>query len=811
MAAVWARARAELRSGWRRGIGLALLIGLIAGAALAAAAGARRTDSALERFNRDQRAADALLLDDGEAPVKAPPPDDIAKLPNVVATARGLYAYMLANQGAASPADAALGRDVNRLKVLDGRLPRPDRADEVAVAFDAAKREQLRLGSTFPIIETDQPESAAFVKEHPEAQMTMRVVGIVAGPGELPPQPPGLTAVIHGTPALYRFFRANEDLVATSAHRAEQVTPDSTWVRLAHGQADLPAFRRALRTATGVEPFVTTPQVLDANSRNSIHLQAQALWLLTALLALVAAVVFGQLLSRFIAVETVDGSRLRALGMTSRQVLAVTLARLAVLAAVGALVAVLVAVCLSPLTPIGLARTIEVRPGVRIDPRALLTGAAIVIALVLVISLYPAWRASRTRGWGVEESAPRERMSMVAQALARNGFSPAVVAGTRMALEPGRGRAAVPVRSTLVGGALAVAALAAALTFGTSLRTLLDTPRLYGSTWDTRLTNYGSTGDKGGDPDLAKHLVAVSRVPGVAAASPAVFGQLDVGGRSTGLLAVTGDIRPTILAGRYPTSPDDIALGAKTIKRLRARIGSEVTVTGLGGQAVRFHLVGKTILSGNADPRLGEGALISMGAMSRIVEGSPVPDSGADSVLVRFRPGADRAAVVADLQRILGPYSGGGVLDVLPPDKPTDIVNFGGVQGLPFVLAAILAVLAIATLGHLLSSAVRNRRRDLAILKTLGFSRGQVTGAVLWQGTILAAVSLLIGVPLGVGVGRWLWTFFATQQGVVVEPRIPVPAILLVIPAAIAVAGLVAAVPARVASLIKPALALRTE
>ena len=130
---------------------------------------------------------------------------------------------------------------------------------------------------------------------------------------------------------------------------------------------------------------------------------------------------------------------------------------------------------------------------------------------------------------------------------------------------------------------------------------------------------------------------------------------------------------------------------------------------------------------------------------------------------------------------------------------------------MPFVLAGILALLAVATLAHLLVSAVRRRRRDLAILKTLGFSRGQVTAAVLWQSATLTALALLIGVPLGIGVGRWLWNFFATQQGVVVEPRIPVPAVLLVIPAAIVLAGLVAAVPARVASLTKPALVLRTE
>src|SRR5438874_13430163 len=90
MPAVWARARAEVRSGWRRGIGLALLIGLIAGAALAAGAGARRTDSALDRFNRDNLAADVLWLDDGSLPAGVSL-DQLASQPTVVASARARF------------------------------------------------------------------------------------------------------------------------------------------------------------------------------------------------------------------------------------------------------------------------------------------------------------------------------------------------------------------------------------------------------------------------------------------------------------------------------------------------------------------------------------------------------------------------------------------------------------------------------------------------------------------------------------------------------------------------------------------------
>ena len=804
MPAVWARARAELRSGWRRGIGLALLIGLIGGAVIAAAAGARRTDSALDRFNRAYHAADVLWLDDGSthAGVNL---DEMARHPAVVASARVRFTYAITNEGLVAPADDHLGRVVNTPKLLAGRLARPDHADEVTVAFDAAKRQHLRVGSTFPIVAPTYPAATELVAEHPEADLKLRVVGIVAVPRALPPTQPGAVTV-YGTPALYRFLEANEGVEAVQSHRAVETTPDSMLLRFRHGQGDVPAVRRVFPQLAGQHPHqLQNPQLLDGGARRSIHLQAQALWLLAGLLALAAVLVFAQTLSRFTAVEASEGPRLKALGMTADQVWGVGMIRAVGVGLAAAVLAVVVALALSPLTPIRLARTIEPRPGVYGDAVALAVGFAAVAVLVSALAVWPAWRASRASEIA---SDSRERTSVVAGALARAGMPPAIVAGTRMALETGRGRTSVPVRSTVFGAALALAALVAALTFGTSLAHLVQTPRLYGAVWDVRLTNYGGNGTP--QDDLSQFVDQASRRPGVAAiAAASLAGATEAGGQDTGVIVVDGPLQPPLLAGRHPTSPGEVALGAKTMRRLGARVGSKVDIQSFAGRPVRYRVVGKVVIPADADPRLGEGLLVTRAGLGRAVEGSSTVKAQSDSLLVRFAPGANRNSVVSDLQVLAG--GGPEGLDDLTPAKPNDVVNFGGLQALPFVLAAILGVLGVATMTHLLASAVRRRRRDLAVLKTLGFSRLQVTTAVLWQSAMLAALALLIGVPLGVGVGRWLWTFFATQQGVVVEPRIPVSAVLLVVPAAIALAGVVAVVPARMASLVKPALVLRTE
>ena len=98
---------------------------------------------------------------------------------------------------------------------------------------------------------------------------------------------------------------------------------------------------------------------------------------------------------------------------------------------------------------------------------------------------------------------------------------------------------------------------------------------------------------------------------------------------------------------------------------------------------------------------------------------------------------------------------------MLPPQRPAEIVNYKSMGTMPAVLSGGLAAGAVAGLGLTLVASVRRRRRDFALLKTLGFTRRQLAGAVAWQSTVIALVGLIIGVPLGIAGGRWLWLAFA--------------------------------------------------
>jgi ABC-type lipoprotein release transport system permease subunit len=143
--------------------------------------------------------------------------------------------------------------------------------------------------------------------------------------------------------------------------------------------------------------------------------------------------------------------------------------------------------------------------------------------------------------------------------------------------------------------------------------------------------------------------------------------------------------------------------------------------------------------------------------------------------------------------------------------RPGGIRNYAGVRDTPLVLGAVLAVLAIGTLAHVLASSVRRRRRDLAVLKALGCTRGQMLRVVAWQATALAGAALLIGVPLGVIAGRWAWQLFASAAGVSERADIPVPVVAAAVAGVLLLANLIAAWPGWRAARIRPALALRSE
>jgi hypothetical protein len=536
-------------------------------------------------------------------------------------------------------------------------------------------------------------------------------------------------------------------------------------------------------------------------------LESQALWTLSALIALAALAILGQLLARQLYLESAELPTLRALGMSRVQLAALGMLRAGGIGLVAACSVVPVAVLLSPLTPIGLARIAEPDIGFAADTVALVVGAMAVLLLTVLVGAVSAWSAARTATTGAGSlQAEAQRPSALASRVGRAWRAPSAVVGVRMALEPGRGRTAVPVRSAIFGATLGVAALTASLLFATSLHHLLVTPRLSGYTWDVLV-------DVGAQHDRA--AAALRADPKVAGFTRGGFANVRIACDSLMALNMdgSGPVRPVITEGSAPAADDEIALGASTMRAAHATIGGtvEVVLDQAEGtpEPVRMRVVGTVIVPPNpfAATRLGDGAAVTVPGLLRI---DPSLAVRVDSFpfLVRFAPGVDRdaglAAVARDLQGIPNPI-------FFPAERPASVTSLTRIADVPLLLSGLLALLAVGTLAHTLVSAARRRRRDLAILKTLGFVRAQVRGTLAWQATTLAAVALLVGLPIGIAGGRWAWRLFAGQLGVLPGPVVPLLAVLVAVPAALVLANLVAALPGRAAALTHPAIVLRSE
>lgn len=129
-------------------------------------------------------------------------------------------------------------------------------------------------------------------------------------------------------------------------------------------------------------------------------------------------------------------------------------------------------------------------------------------------------------------------------------------------------------------------------------------------------------------------------------------------------------------------------------------------------------------------------------------------------------------------------------------------------QSLPLLLGICLGLLALLTIAHLLITSVRRRQRDLAILRTIGFTHRQ---AVAWQASTLTAAALAIGVPLGIAGGRTAWLLFAQELGTRQVLDAPFLPLVVLVPIALALAVAVAAPSAESTARARLAGVLRSE
>jgi hypothetical protein len=797
---------AQLRHRWRSWLAIAFLISIVGGVIMATVAAGRRTESAFPAFV----AAHGF---DSEIYATQPVPE-IARLPGVstVTDAFGpdngqptcACAHPLNPSYFGVLVLPTKGRPAFNL--VSGRLPEPSNPHEVLASYTLQKDEGVRLGTVFHVPFYASSQASAYntaigAQPNPTGPtVPLRVVGFEASELDFPSG---------GTPS-YSIY--------ASPAFARSVLPRTAtgyvyFVRLRRGAADLPRFGAALG-ALHATAFTQNEDAQVASVEASIHPQAIGWWLLAGLAALVGLVVVGQALGRQSITESTEFPTLVALGFEGRQLVMLGTARNLVVGLAGAVGAVAVAIVLSPIAPLGEARVAESSTGISIDALVLTLG---VLATVVIVSVLGAWpsvravRASRPDGWIVAATPSR-----VAGHLWSIGAPASLVIGVRNAIERRNGGASVPVGSALLGTVLAVIALCGTAVFGASLSHLTTTPELYGDPFQLNISNPNSGGTP--DPALLHTLEDDRAVNGITAgiALPAIRIDNVVVGAIAGT-AIRGQLLLSPVAGHSPDATGEIGLGQTTMRAVGARLGSVVHVAvsqpSGGTRTAPFRVVGQMSLPvlGNA-VSLGTGAVFTLAGYedaacapgpTRAACRSEVAASTNGGVLVRVVPGPRGQA---SINRYFERYQTSTTLAV----TPTSLINFGEAVNFPLIFGAILAVFGAATLLHLLVVSVARRRREVGLLKVVGFVNGQVASTVAWQATTLAVAGIVVGVPLGIVVGQAVWRQFANDLGAVPVSVVPIGLIGLLVVGVLLGANLIAVAPALVATRSKPRDLLQT-
>jgi predicted lysophospholipase L1 biosynthesis ABC-type transport system permease subunit len=178
-------------------------------------------------------------------------------------------------------------------------------------------------------------------------------------------------------------------------------------------------------------------------------------------------------------------------------------------------------------------------------------------------------------------------------------------------------------------------------------------------------------------------------------------------------------------------------------------------------------------------------------------------DPGSPSLLVTVGPGRSGRSALARLEASATQVERGWV-------RSSDVDNFAQLTALPWAIAAFAAMLGVGSLAHSLLVTSRTRRRDHAVLRSIGFTAHQVGACITWQALAVAAFGAIVGLPVGVLAGRASWAALARSIGAADDALVP-PALLLLAPIALLVAAVVAALPAAAARRSSPAAALRAD
>ena len=514
----------------------------------------------------------------------------------------------------------------------------------------------------------------------------------------------------------------------------------------------------------GYLPIVTTTAQEGERIERSVQPTVAALWVLSGVAAAVTVVVAGLAIARELRRSEDDLAQWRQLGLTAGERMRVVVLPLLATVAGGLLVALAAAWLLSPIGPVGSVRSVDPSPA-----RELPVGVAVgLVALALVLSVATVLLAHRGAERAGRTTPASHRRPSALQRLVGRSARPELTEGVRAAGAGHRGAGLV-----MASGGLAAGIFLAAVVFGASLSAVVSTPASYGWPWDVATmggAGYGSTDIASVDGSLdARADVASWTVLGFTSLV-AIDGEP--------VMSVVGFDRSStvdlpLVDGRLPSAADEVALGARTAADHGVGVGERVGLTAPG---LRFDatVTGLVVLP-PLGPYLSDRAAPGTGML--LPEAMIPADEAAglaSFVGIDLVDGTDARPVAGELGDDFQAWStDGSTFDYADAVRPPEIVDADRMRAVPLLAGALLVLAAVIGLALAVVVSVRGRRRELAVLRALGFTGRQLRTSVRVQAVVTMAVALACGIPVGIALGRVAWRAFADQLGVAAGPVVP--------------------------------------
>jgi hypothetical protein len=839
----WYRFRATFTRRFTTYLSVILLIGLTGGLAMASIAAARRTQSSYPTFLQSTNPSTLTMgvfgfTNGGKGSASLIPKiDRLTDVSNVRSLTSGA-AVILNAAGAprlstvnivsiVGSQDDDFTRE-DRLSALKGHLWNPKSLHQIEVTPSAARVWNVHLGETIPIgfYAPQQANLPGFGTSKVKPMLTVQatVTAIVAMNGEI---------IQDDVDRAYGFAFITPAMVKrAAAFDGDWKEPIYYAIQLRHGDQGLAKVEAQLVSLVPpnyAEEFHVT-SIVTATVELAIKPESVALGAFGLIAALVCLILSTQALSRQVRQGNEERRILHSLGASQSDTFAESMIGTIGSVGLGVALAVLIAAALSPLAPLGPVRAVYPDRGFAWDWTVLGLGAVILIAVLGSASILVALANSPQRLRSATSAGPRRSVSV--RRLQVLGLPLATTVGAHFALESPRGRGEVPVRSILVGAVLAVTLMATTLTFSSGLHTLISRPALYGWNWNYMLNPSEDV------PPVA--LRDLNHDRDVVQWSGADYTDITIDGLTVPMLEMPAraEVQPPILSGHGIENNHQIVLGNQSLALLHKKVGQTVAVSYGSPENAPVYIppITMTIVGTATFPAvgfatavaqhtsMGTGAIVPIGVQPRSFTkaiSSKDPNlNGPDMIFVRLRPGVSASAGKRNLEKIAhvanvafdkDPQAAGNYVTVLGVQRPAQIVDYRSIGATPELLATGLAAGAVIALALTLIASVRRRRRDLAIMKTLGFTKRMLAAAVAWQATIDGLIGAVIGIPLGILFGRELWTLFARDINAVPQPTVPALAIVLVGVGSVVVAIISALWPGRSAASTPPGLVLRSE